>query len=238
MNKIGDLAKKRAQKDAAQIQTEIPTPVIHENIKRAPFNTLDLDYLIKKESFTARVQKVMDATFSRTQIPGQRVEVTEPNVGLEESSVIGGLLYPLSTSEEVMTSMGFPTYIWDVLAIKPKKAMELAASSTIAFASMHKWFRTLRNAQHEAVTKQLKRADMSIAKPQLWMPEAFSDGISVQTEMTAIHRTAARVALTVCGMSPLSVPSNEGYPPLHLAALADPFTNNQAVRLHDTIVLA
>ena len=191
---------------------------------------------IYNENILGQVQVSMDRNFSRTSVQRFRAVVSEPAaVSFAFGSNDGGELLTISRkSDHIITSAKFPEYLHSQ-GLSEEQALNLAASSVLAYSCLFKVFSALDTSQRATFSREVKRSYMKLTVPQVWSQDAYWSGTAEQTPHTIIHRIAGLVALGAGELQPLVLQS-EAALPLHVAALVDPLASKHAGLLHDIVI--
>jgi len=192
--------------------------------------------VIDSDANRTAVQAELDRTFSRTPNPRHRVVLPDFSVAYEQNTRVGGTLYPFSTAKgRFITSTQFPEYL-EQTGLDKETAMQLAGSSAIAYAGLFSWFRDFPEHQRNMLFRERQRSYLKITRPEAWSSDAYEVGTDLQLPHVIIHRSAARIALNVCGLFSLE-PTASSPRSFHIAALVDPLGNKQLGQLHDILVV-
>jgi hypothetical protein len=144
-----------------------------------------------------------------------------------------GILMPYARIEGlIITNENYPNYLLEE-GLSRQDALNLAASSLVAYASVHRWMSGLNSRDKVKLTREASQNHMLPQHPALWTTESYNRGLRLPNAHNIMHRIAARIALNCCDIEALDPSATPPYPD-HIAALADPYENAEIGGLYAT----
>lgn len=187
--------------------------------------------ILDRNQTTENVQQTMDKVTKTS--PGKRnhIIVQKPKYERLDTELPMGTLQPHPKKRGfVAVHEGFPQALVDE-GMDKQEALLLAASNVIAYGALLGWVRNLRDSQKQAAERTAVRSQMLPKYNSLWSIDSYDPRYGMQSMHVVIHRAAARIALDSAGIRDFD-PSSRPPFPVHIAALADPFTASQVDQLH------
>lgn len=159
-----------------------------------------------------------------TRFLGAKASVEVPELARIEDDIETGTIHHISQTNVLATHENFPRYLYDK-GLDQRRALSLAASSLVAYNSLALWMAHLGRPGRQAIGRISSRHRMQPETNAVWQASDYLPNTEVPLHPRVIvHRMAARIALDVAGVAKFQ-PLPEEPQPIHIAALIDPFTD-------------
>lgn len=188
--------------------------------KEAKRKLLTWERLARLSQSPKMVERVGAVT---TQLVGKTVKVEPPELVRVDGDFEAGTVHYVSRTTMLATHENFPRYLFDK-GLSHNQAVELAAGSLISYNSLAIWMAGLRRVGQQAIVRACSRRSMQPDTDEVWQAADYMPNVQApQQPHVILHRMAARIALDVSAVRNFR-PRPVEPQPVHVAALADPFT--------------